>query len=89
MSEDRNLREEPHRSEHPEKSQNERVSLGLTLTIFALLGVFTLYLIGDLYKTTVIDYDIYARAASNQQWRMMSYDADRGVIYDANMREAS
>ena len=85
MSEDRHLREETHNSEHPGKSQNERVSLGLTLGIFAMIGVFTLYLIGNLYKTTVIDYDIYARAASNQQWRMMSYEADRGVIYDANM----
>ena len=66
------------------KSKNERVSLGFTLAIFAMMGLFSLYLIYDLYKTTVSNYDVYARAASNQQWRMMSYEADRGVIYDAN-----
>lgn len=61
-----------------------RVSLGITLGVYALCGLFILYLIFTLYKTTVIDYDIYARAASNQQWRMLSYEANRGIIYDAN-----
>ena len=56
----------------------------LTIGIFAACGVFTLYLIADLYKTTVIDYDIYARAASDDQWKMLSYSADRGLIYDVN-----
>lgn len=84
MSDDRNTSVEEQNHKQPEKSSNERISLGLTLGIYALIGVFALYLVGDLYKTTVIDYDIYARAASNQQWRLMSYEADRGVIYDAN-----
>ena len=84
MSDDRNTSVEEQNHKQPEKSSNERISLGLTLGIYALIGVFALYLVGNLYKTTVIDYDIYARAASNQQWRLMSYEADRGVIYDAN-----
>lgn len=56
----------------------------VTVGIYALIGVFILYLIYNLYDTTVVNYDTYARAASNQQWKMMSYDADRGIIYDAN-----
>ena len=84
MSDDRNTSVEEQNHKQPEKSSNERISLGLTLGIYALIGVFALYLVGNLYKTTVIDYDTYARAASNQQWRLMSYEADRGVIYDAN-----
>lgn len=84
MSDDRNTSVEEQNHKQPEKSSNERISLGLTLGIYALIGAFALYLVGNLYKTTVIDYDIYARAASNQQWRLMSYEADRGVIYDAN-----
>ena len=84
MSDDKNISKEEQHHDISGKSRNERVSLGLTMAIYALIGVFALYLVGDLYKTTVIDYDIYARAASDQQWRMMSYAADRGVIYDAN-----
>ena len=84
MSEESNKHKDEQPLEESGRSKNERVSLGFTLAIYALIGLFTLYLIGDLYKTTVVDYDIYARAASNQQWRMMSYEADRGVIYDAN-----
>ena len=67
-----------------EHSRNERISLGITLAVFGVIGVFALFLVGKLYQTTVIDYETYARAASNQQWKMMSYEADRGVIYDAN-----
>ena len=84
MSENKSTVREELSHEEAGKSRNERVSLGMTLAIYALIGLFSLYLIGDLYKTTVIDYDIYARAASNQQWRLMSYEADRGIIYDAN-----
>lgn len=84
MSEERSIGKEETIHDHHGKSRNERVSLGLTLAIYALIGLFALYLIGDLYKTTVIDYDTYARAASDQQWRLMSYEADRGIIYDAN-----
>ena len=84
MSEESNKHKDEQPLDESGRSKNERVSLGFTLAIYALIGLFTLYLIGDLYKTTVVDYDIYARAASNQQWRMMSYEADRGVIYDAN-----
>ncbi len=84
MSDDKNISKEEQHHDILGKSRNERVSLGLTMAIYALIGVFAIYLVADLYKTTVIDYDIYARAASDQQWRMMSYAADRGVIYDAN-----
>lgn len=84
MSEESNKHKDEQPLDESGRSKNERVSLGFTLAIYALIGLFTLYLIGDLYKTTVVDYDIYARAASNQQWRMMSYEADRGIIYDAN-----
>jgi len=62
----------------------EKIPMWLTIGIFAACGVFTIYLIADLYKTTVIDYDIYARAASDDQWKMLSYSADRGLIYDVN-----
>ena len=47
-----------------------------------LYGVFLIY---SLYKTTVKDYEKYARAAANEQWTLMTYSASRGIIYDANM----
>ncbi len=85
MSDNNNTNQEDRNKELQKREKSERISLGFTLAIFAVIGLFALYLIADLYKTTVLEYDTYARAASDQQWRMMSYEADRGVIYDANL----
>jgi len=54
------------------------------LGIFAIIFSFAFYLVYVLYDTTVVNYDTYARAASNNQWKMMTYTSNRGVIYDAN-----
>ncbi len=84
MNEENKLKtEDKHVDSNPRKDLG-KMSLSFTLGVYALCGLFILYLIFTLYKTTVIDYEIYARAASNQQWRMLSYEADRGIIYDAN-----
>ena len=66
------------------RENKEKIPMWLTIGIFAVCGLFSIYLIVDLYKTTVIDYEIYARAASEDQWKMLSYSADRGLIYDVN-----
>lgn len=66
------------------EENKDRFALWITMGVFLCLGMFTLYLISDLYKTTVMDYDVYARAASDDQWKLMSYSAQRGQIYDAN-----
>lgn len=56
----------------------------LTIGVFAVCGIFSLYLIFNLYVTTVIHYEQYARAASSDQWKLMSYSSGRGMIYDIN-----
>ncbi len=53
--------------------------------IAAFMLAYAVYLVFALYKTTVKDYDKYARAAANEQWTLMTYSANRGMIYDANM----
>ena len=55
--------------------------------VYLLAAAFSLYLIFNLYMTTVVGYDTYARAASEDQWKLLSYSSDRGVIYDANMNQ--
>ena len=57
---------------------------------YAVAGIFVLVLLGfgyltyKLYDITVNNYEVYAHAAANQQWSLMTYSADRGMIYDAN-----
>ena len=46
---------------------------------------FSGYLAYVLYRTTVTDYDKYARAAADEQWTLMTYSANRGMIYDSNL----
>ena len=57
----------------------------IAFIISALMIAYAVYLVFALYKTTVKDYDKYARAAANEQWTLMTYSANRGMIYDANM----
>ena len=62
----------------------QNIPMWLTIGVFAVCMLGALFLICDLYKTTVIDYEIYARAASDDQWKLMSYTSGRGMIYDIN-----
>ncbi len=62
----------------------QNIPMWLTIGVFAVCGIFSLFLIADLYVTTVVHYEQYARAASSDQWKMMTYSSGRGVIYDAN-----
>ena len=55
------------------------------ILIAAGMLVYAVFLIFSLYKTTVKDYEKYARAAANEQWTLMTYSASRGMIYDSNM----
>ena len=62
----------------------QNIPMWLTIGVFAVCGLFCLYLIGNLYVTTVIHYEEYARAAASDQWKLMSYSSGRGMIYDIN-----
>ena len=62
----------------------QNIPMWLTIGVFAVCGLFCFYLIGNLYLTTVIHYEEYARAASSDQWKLMSYASSRGMIYDIN-----
>lgn len=62
----------------------QNIPMWLTIGVFAVCGIFSLYLIFNLYVTTVINYEEYARAASEDQWKLMSYASGRGMIYDIN-----
>ena len=53
---------------------------------FGMALIFAFYEICQLYITTVLDYEQYAKAASSQQWKLLTYASDRGQIYDANGR---
>ena len=53
--------------------------------VAVVVVLYTVYLLFNLYRTTVTDYDKYARAAADEQWTLVTYSASRGVIYDANM----
>ncbi len=64
--------------------KRSRYTMPVILTAFVLMAVWGVTLIASLYQTTVLDYDEYARAASDNQWKMLSYAAERGVIYDVN-----
>jgi len=55
----------------------------ISVVTAAVVG-YSGYLVYTLYQTTVVDYDKYARAAADEQWTLMTYSADRGMIYDSN-----
>ncbi len=61
-----------------------KIPMYMTIGIFALAAVFGFFLIYKLYDTAVVNYDEYARAASDDQWKMLTYTSDRGMIYDVN-----
>ncbi len=52
--------------------------------VFAAMILGFGYLGYRLYDTTVRNYATYAHAAASQQWTLMTYSADRGMIYDSN-----
>lgn len=58
---------------------------GWIAIVAAVVVLFSLYLVYVLYRTTVTDYDKYARAAADEQWTLMTYSANRGMIYDSNL----
>ncbi len=53
--------------------------------VASVVVIYSLYLIYNLYRTTVTDYEKYARAAADEQWTLMTYSANRGMIYDSNL----
>ena len=55
------------------------------VVVAAVVVIYTFYLLFNLYRTAVTDYDKYARAAADEQWTLVTYSASRGLIYDANM----
>jgi len=71
----RSLRYKPH---------SDKWSRLLPIGVFCLALVLAVYEIWQLYVTTVLNYDQFAKAASSQQWRLVTSDSDRGQIYDTN-----
>ena len=70
---------------NPEEYKNRgNSSKAVTIAMFAFMAVFFLFLIYKLYDITVINNKIYAVAAADQQWSLMTYPAERGMIYDCN-----
>ena len=63
---------------------NEKSSKLWVISCWLVLSLFSLYLIFSLYQATVVNYDKSARAASQTQWLLLPYTAQRGVIYDAS-----
>ena len=81
--------QEPQEKEaRPPKKQTNNISRNFAKAWIGVVAVavvaYSFYLVYDLYKTTVTDYDKYARAAADEQWTLMTYAANRGMIYDAN-----
>lgn len=58
---------------------------GWIAVVAAAVFLYSFYLIYNLYRTTVTDYEKYARAAADEQWTLMTYSANRGMIYDSNL----
>ena len=71
----RSLRYKPH---------SDKWSRLMPIGVFCVALVLAVYEIWQLYVTTVLNYDQYAKAASSQQWRLVTSSSDRGQIYDAN-----
>ncbi|MDD6236330.1 MAG: stage V sporulation protein D, partial [Clostridiales bacterium] len=58
--------------------------LNRVVIFFILLGFATL--IGRLFYLSVIQNDFFQTKASNQQMRDITINANRGTIYDRNMK---
>ena len=75
----------------PEKEKETRRLNSGSFAKFWIAGtavvviLFLFYLVYVLYRTTVTEYDKYARAAADEQWTLMTYSASRGMIYDSNL----
>lgn len=67
-----------------ERIHNRKASTVLTYICLVVFLLYSVFLMLKLYKVTVVDYDIHARDAAASQWKLMNYEAERGLIYDAN-----
>ena len=76
-----NTEEQP-QAQKAKRSIYAKMWIGLVAGVVVL---YTFYLMTNLYSTTVKDYDKYARAAADEQWTLVTYSANRGMIYDANL----
>ena len=89
------FRKESNQEQLPQTENAEpKKKLRIKPSVFAkgwivVVAVFVVLYLGyvtyNLYQTTVKDYDKYARAAADEQWTLMTYSANRGMIYDSNM----
>jgi len=68
---------------HPYKFNNASSKFFVMLTAF-VVTCYCAYLALNLYETTVVNYSTYAKSASSDQWKLLTYSADRGQIYDSN-----
>lgn len=69
---------------HVKRIKSSVFAKGWIAIVAAAVFAYSGYLVYNLYRTTVTDYDKYARAAANEQWTLMTYSAKRGMIYDSN-----
>ena len=77
--------ENGNRAVNPEEYKNRgKYSKAITIVMFSFMAVFFLFLLYKLYDITVKNNQIYAKAAADQQWTLMTYSAERGMIYDCN-----
>ena len=65
------------------KPARERSSKWTVTLVFVFVLIYFFYLIFQLYTVTVSDYDVHARDMSSDQWKLMTYTSDRGIIYDS------
>ena len=77
-----NNTEDQSKTQKIKRSTYAKMWMGVVAVVVVL---YTFYLLTNLYSTTVKDYDKYARAAADEQWTLVTYSANRGMIYDANM----
>lgn len=67
-----------------ERIHNRKASIVCSIICLVAFLAYSVFLMVKLYKVTVIDYEIHAREAASSQWKLMNYEAERGLIYDAN-----
>lgn len=72
-------------SQEEKKTESSAYAKAWIAIVAVVVVLYSFYVLFNLYRTTVTDYDKYARAAADQQWTLMTYSASRGVIYDANL----
>ncbi|MCQ2533666.1 MAG: penicillin-binding protein 2 [Clostridia bacterium] len=67
-----------------ERIHNRKASVVCTIICLIAFLSYSVFLMVRLYKVAVVDYVIHAKDAASSQWKLMNYEADRGLIYDAN-----